>query len=613
MNISNSTKFGVVYTSPNSLVAGTTLNEGKLYFAIGDASAGITPGMYLYDGTNSELLLYGTGYIADGNVAGLLSPNMYKHINTLENYIHPDKNAITFNNAIDTSLNTGENNLSYGDSFTTVIGGNVDASGHIGSLVTKSFKLPASYVHGSYISGTTPVDPSATGTAVIPSSTSDKFTYISKVYRDASGHISKVDTSSFSLPSAAFSANTDELWKTSTSDNKVYLTGKSATDNTATAGFVNSSVYMQSGALYASNMYIGAQEVATKDYVSAQTGSVFNFQGNITSLTDISNPKSGYSYRNASTGDLTLAAANSISGVVETLEPGDIIVCTDSATPKYMVVQNNVTNNVTFTDAEPTNGYFTIFDGNTGAIKTSAWDDDRLTKAIESKADKSHSHLYTDLSTGGSTANQILVSKTDGKFELKSIDSISVGTAANAENATNAVNASTANKVANKFDISVSGSKVLEFDGSAAKSIAFKGDGSTSVTYANGVITIGSTNTQYTHPVLDKAKTTTAVDTSALSAVSSGTFTYVEKVYRDSSGHIGKVDTRSVTLPTIPTSLKNPNALTIKANDTTVVTYDGAAAKTLTIKGTGATVSGDANGNVTIEVEDQGIYWEVLS
>lgn len=60
-------------------------------------------------------------------------------------------------------------------------------------------------------------------------------------------------------------------------------------------------------------------------------------------------------------------------------------------------------------------------------------------------------------------------------------------------------------------------------------------------------------------------------------------------------------DTKTIYGPTIPTSLKNPNALTVKGNATTAFTYDGSAAKTLTIKpGTGISVAADTSGNITI-------------
>ena len=50
-----------------------------------------------------------------------------------------------------------------------------------------------------------------------------------------------------------------------------------------------------------------------------------------------------------------------------------------------------------------------------------------------------------------------------------------------------------------------------------------------------------------------------------------------------------------------PTSLKNPNSLTVKGNGTASFTYDGSAAKTLNVKpGTGISVTSDTSGNITI-------------
>lgn len=57
----------------------------------------------------------------------------------------------------------------------------------------------------------------------------------------------------------------------------------------------------------------------------------------------------------------------------------------------------------------------------------------------------------------------------------------------------------------------------------------------------------------------------------------------------------------------IPTSLKNPNSLTVKGNGTQSFTYDGSSAKTLNIKeGTGVSVSSDTSGNITIATNGKG-------
>lgn len=68
-------------------------------------------------------------------------------------------------------------------------------------------------------------------------------------------------------------------------------------------------------------------------------------------------------------------------------------------------------------------------------------------------------------------------------------------------------------------------------------------------------------------------------------------------VSSDASGKI-TINTPSVT---IPTTLPNPQTLTIQGNGTTSFTYNGSASKTLNIKsGTNVSVSSDTSGNITI-------------
>ena len=58
-------------------------------------------------------------------------------------------------------------------------------------------------------------------------------------------------------------------------------------------------------------------------------------------------------------------------------------------------------------------------------------------------------------------------------------------------------------------------------------------------------------------------------------------------------------------IPTVPTSLKNPNSLTIKGNGTQSFTYDGSSAKTLNIKaGNSIGVSSNTSGDITINTSN---------
>lgn len=102
-----------------------------------------------------------------------------------------------------------------------------------------------------------------------------------------------------------------------------------------------------------------------------------------------------------------------------------------------------------------------------------------------------------------------------------------------------------------------------------------------------------STNTStVTLPILKGA--TTSVDGS-LGFVPTPTKSDVNKFLK------GDGTWTSITIPTIPTALPNPQTLTIKGNGTTSFTYNGSASKTLNIKsGTNVSVLSDTSGNITI-------------
>lgn len=88
-------------------------------------------------------------------------------------------------------------------------------------------------------------------------------------------------------------------------------------------------------------------DIPTLDKVNELIGnsitSLFSWQGSATvtgtTLTIPTNPKVGYAYRIPSA--TTLPQDNSTSGSAETLEAGDIIICTDATTPKFTAVQTN--------------------------------------------------------------------------------------------------------------------------------------------------------------------------------------------------------------------------------------------------------------------------------
>ena len=632
MAINSSTKFGVVYTTPEAL-ANKLANDpsglvsGKLYFAAGATSGAIGQGLYVYNDGSADgdsvgtVAMVGAGSVVDGNHAGLVSPDLFKRWNdasttadlalvkanqtatALNNYLPKAggtlTGALTSQNIVpsaDSTYTLGTDasryKTIYADSFVgafsgtatnatnastadvaktlkynlTINANNVNVLNAWDASKSKSVSIKpgsnitidastdgsitiaatdttygadrgislASGKFGHSNSSITPSDTSATGSIDFGETIT-----IPYVKYDTYGHITERGTKSFTMPS---NPNTDKSLETDVSSGKVYIVGKASNaNNNVGQGYVNSSVYMSGGYLYS-----GSSKVATEDYVSTQTGAVFNFKGNITALTEISNPKPGYSYRNSSTGSLTLAAANSVSGKAETLETGDIIICTDSTTPKYMVVQNNITNNVNF--SATASGELVMFDGTTGTVKNSGITPTSISQLSTAVGGK--------LSNKGTAANQIYIAADTSTFTVKNLTD------------------------------------------------TFKGDGSTSVTVSNGVVTIKSTNTVYSHPA--SISGTTLADSSLKSSTATNlghgdTFTVATGVYRDASGHISKVATEKFK---VPSQYSHPALGTgTTAVDTSVIT-----AATPAHGGNFTIVTGalrDASGHITKVVTQQ--------
>lgn len=164
--------------------------------------------------------------------------------------------------------------------------------------------------------------------------------------------------------------------------------------------------------------------------------------------------------------------------------------------------------------------------------------------------------------------------------------------------------------------------------GTGTDSVTIKGTGTTTVTTdANGIITVDSTAhpTTLKNPyVLDFLNSSgTEVDdydgssnvklkagNNIEMAASNGTVTISTTGLASvaTSGSYNDLSNKP-TIPTVPTTLKNPNSLTVKGNGTQSFTYDGSAAKTLNIKaGTNVSVSSDTSGNITISATDTTDY-----
>ena len=141
-------------------------------------------------------------------------------------------------------------------------------------------------------------------------------------------------------------------------------------------------------------------------------------------------------------------------------------------------------------------------------------------------------------------------------------------------------------------------------NGTKRSQFLIKGEGATTVTSdASGNITISSTNSVYddtsvksrlttleAKPGLDKTGTVTSVKVGSTS-------------YNPSSGVVSLP-----AYPSVPSSLKNPNAVTIQVGGATVSTYDGSAAKTFNIAASttvGAFTISDGTTTKTVQLAGQ--------
>ena len=162
-------------------------------------------GDFAFSSSNKTLQVI-TG--AQSDASGHISKLIYKDIAlpteaySDTKYEHPKSTDGT--HTVDSSLIAGTTSINHEGTFTVATGALRDASGHISKVVTESFKLPAAYTHPviAKANATTSVDTSVLTAVTLNSSTS--FTVVNGVYRDASGHVGKVSTTTYTMPATAF-------------------------------------------------------------------------------------------------------------------------------------------------------------------------------------------------------------------------------------------------------------------------------------------------------------------------------------------------------------------------------------------------------------------------
>ena len=175
------------------------------------------------------------------------------------------------------------------------------------------------------------------------------------------------------------------------------------------------------------------------------------------------------------------------------------------------------------------------------------------------------------------TANRALVSNASGKVAVSSVTSTELGYLSGVTSSVQTQFNNINDTLAGAITGITAGTGLSGGGTSGALSLSLATSGVTAGTYGPSAAVTGNNNTTMNVP----------------------------EITVDAYGRVTKVTNRVYTAKnntyTIPTTLKNPNALTIYGNATKCYDYDGSAAKTLTIKpGSNITVTGDTSGNITI-------------
>ena len=561
-------KFGVVYGTPSQLSA-DKIQEGKLYFLAGDESNGIKQGIYGVNPLTSDvpngvfdLALFGTGAIADGSGYGLSQDNFTKDASIMlkalndasssylleSNYVQVDASNDGYVPKCDASDGTIDSPTK--DWVLTYKDGNLGW-----------YKLPAKAFDNGVTSVTIKQGEGITctnsGTAI--TSTGERTISLKKATDNSLGGIKlgytdngknykvQVDSNGNAYVNVPWSAEDASHADSADTANELVNSLKVQGDGTDIISF-NGSEGKTINIIGGTNVSLTKDATNGKITINADIPGALVYQGVVSTLAEI-NAKS---CTTNDKGDVYVASANfsgtiTKNGATYSIEKGDMFICNGSS---WDIVngEGQVTNgsatleyaksatiatvdgvNITLTGpATPV----TSLGGKTGAI-TLGTATESNDKSVNFSIDASNKITATVPSLSkylkSEAATSTYLSKTDASTTYLKISDASYF---------NTI------KVGEVSIVADSSKDVLTFV--AGDNVTLTPD------VSNDTITISATDTVYSHPELNKSKATSAVDTSALSEVtlnSNTIFTVVNNVYRDASGHIGKVSTTKYTMP----------------------------------------------------------------
>lgn len=623
MSITKGNKFGVVYTSPAKLDASfNSMEDDKVYYAVGDNKNGLfKQGIYMKtissDGDGNEnITMVGCGALADGgNMPGLSKYNYDDDASTLLHNLDSsvDDLNITLGNLSDyvdtiksfSDVSAGGQSITaskINDKITLVADGSVSITSDASK---KTITIRSTDTDTKVTSAANHYAPSNYDASKISVTTGK---YISVLKRDEKGHI--VGYEETNLPTSVTNATNASTANKVANSLTIKGNGKNA------LSFDGSEV-KELSIIPGTNVSIDASSNG-EITISADIPGALVYMGVVSSVNDINRKNCN----EANKGEVYVASSN-FEGVITKngtstykIEKGDMFVC-NGASWDIINGEGQVTNNgvtleyATSATIATVDGVdinitgpatpVTSLGGKTGAMTlgTATSNDD---KSVNFSIDGSNKISASVPSLGNylksSDATSTYLSKADASTTyLKITDASYFNTI----------------KVDNKTIVADSSKDTLEL----------AADGSITITVdsSNDKITIKSTDTVYSHPAVGK-DTSIACDTSANSAVtlsSGGTFTVVNGVYRDASGHVNKVATTTYTMPAseftdtkLTTTVSDKKLFIVGKTDSSKATTSTAHYNANVYINDNCLYSNGKKVATSEEVTNATIYWETL-
>lgn len=632
-----SKKFGVVHTSPTELLTGgKTLELGKLYFAQGVANGAAKQGIYaLTNSTDAdgvaELTMFGCGALADASGAGLLSSELFTKIS---------KDYLLESNYVQVSA-TKDGYVPMADGSDGTIDSSTKDWVFAYDSSSKEFgwyKLPTNAflndkgVTSVNIKQGEGITCSSSGTAI--TSTGTRTISLNQATNSSLGGIRlgytengknykvQVDGSGnayVNVPWVDKPADSSHADSATTAD-KVANSLKVQGDGTDIITF-NGSAGKTINIVGGTNVSLTKDATNGKITINADIPGALVYQGVVATLAEI-NAKS---CTTNDKGNVYVASA-SFSGTITknnlsyTIEKGDMFICNGSS---WDIVngEGQVTNNsatlgyatsatiatvdgVEITLTGPATPV-TSLGGKTGAITlgTATTTNDKSVNFsidVSNKISASVPSLSNYLKSSDASATYLKIDTASSTY-LKISDASYFNTV----------------KVGDVSIIADSSKDTLTFV--AGDNITLTPDAS------NDTITITATDTVYSHPAVGTTNTVCRASANAdVTLNSNTTFTVVNGVYRDASGHVNKVATTKYTMPasaftdtkctsltlSVDSSVDVPTALYADVISNTAISASGTNGQSLS--GTMTSVRVATQKAVDAAQEAATIYWETL-